>query len=86
MTSSSPPVAERLREYLKIKYMTPSKITGETYQMVPPELIEEARDALIALQSERDEANRQWRNYEAAARDVANERDALRASLSRKGE
>jgi hypothetical protein len=34
-------LAERMREHLKIKYMTPSKIDMQPYQMVPVELVEE---------------------------------------------
>lgn len=47
-------VVARLTEHLQLRYMTPSKITGETYQMVPPDLIAEAAALISSLVAERD--------------------------------
>jgi hypothetical protein len=47
-------LTRRLREHLTLKWMARSKI-GETYQMVPPNLIEEAIIAIDDLTRENEQ-------------------------------
>lgn len=56
MTMTTDETLERLAEHRKLKWMTPSKITGEPYQMVPLDLLRELATLIRSLRDERDAA------------------------------
>jgi hypothetical protein len=72
-----------LREHEKLKWMTPSKITGETYQMVPFDALHEAATTLEANAREIERLQSDLTRYIDIATKEATEAEVLRARVER---